>query len=164
MAKRGQHDANRTQKLKAAPHRDEAVNLRASGWTYAQIGEYLGMTEANAYQKVKRYMTQYRKVATERANVLLELELARLDKMTQALDTQIEAGNVQAIDRYLKIMERRTKLLGLDAPKAMKFVDDEGNAYAPVVYMPPKTRQGKNDGPGGKGKGAAADPQGDADE
>lgn len=43
-------------------------------------------------------------------------DLARLERAEAAIWTQIEGGKLLAIDRLLAIMERRAKLLGLDAP------------------------------------------------
>lgn len=46
-----------------------------------------------------------------------QMELQRLDKLWSVAYEQAEAGDLQAVDRCLKIMERRSSLLGLDAPK-----------------------------------------------
>ena len=45
-------------------------------------------------------------------------ELARLDRMQVGLWPQVIKGNHGAIDRVLRIMERRARLLGLDAATA----------------------------------------------
>ena len=43
-------------------------------------------------------------------------ELDRLDKMLQGLWSEARRGNYHSIDRVLRIMERRARYLGLDAP------------------------------------------------
>lgn len=50
------------------------------------------------------------------ADEVRTLELERLDKFLLALWDKIEQGDPIAIDRGLKIMDRRAKYLGLDAP------------------------------------------------
>lgn len=44
------------------------------------------------------------------------LELAKLDEMEIKVSSNARAGHEGAIDRALRIMERRAKILGLDAP------------------------------------------------
>ena len=44
------------------------------------------------------------------------LELARLDVAQRAIWKKVVKGDLAAIDRLLKIMQRRAKLIGLDAP------------------------------------------------
>jgi hypothetical protein len=53
----------------------------------------------------------------EQAQELRALEALRLDQMQAALWQQATDGDVRAIDRILRIMERRARLLGLDEPE-----------------------------------------------
>jgi hypothetical protein len=50
------------------------------------------------------------------ASELKAEELSRLDGMLRGLWPDARKGSHGAVDRVLKIMERRAKLLGLDAP------------------------------------------------
>ena len=52
----------------------------------------------------------------EPADELRTLELERLDRLLLGVWGQAAKGNQGAVDRALKIMERRARLLGLDAP------------------------------------------------
>jgi len=52
------------------------------------------------------------------------LELERLDVMLLALWRRVQNGDERAIDRALKIEERRAKLLGLDAPIRAVTLED----------------------------------------
>ena len=47
---------------------------------------------------------------------LRQLELERLDLLTRGLEPMASVGNPGAVNAYLRVMERRAKLLGLDAP------------------------------------------------
>jgi hypothetical protein len=53
-----------------------------------------------------------------------QMQLARLDKMLTAIWKQVTSGNLQSIDRALKLEERRARLLGLDAPAKADLTSD----------------------------------------
>lgn len=114
----------------------EACRLRTTGMTYAQVAEQLGYHDAShARQGVERAMTA---TLSEPAEALRQIELLRLDQMSavawRVLDTPtpiVSAGKIMvhdgvaltdpmpvlaAIDRLLRIAERRARLCGLDAP------------------------------------------------
>ena len=56
-----------------------------------------------------------RKTIQEPANDLRALEIHRLDEALRAIWQEVKKGNLFAIDRFLKISERRSRLLGMDA-------------------------------------------------
>lgn len=94
----------------------EALQLRKAGATYEEIGRALGMTRTGAYRAVKRALDELNEKIAEDAAEVLRLELERLDAMLLAVWPKAKQGHLGAIDRVLKIMERRSRLLGLDAP------------------------------------------------
>lgn len=92
----------------------EAVDLRSAGMTYSAIAAHLGYTnEGAAYKAVLRALKQSIPETTE---IVRTIEVRRLDSMFRALYPAALRGDRLAIDRCLKIMERRAGLLGLDAP------------------------------------------------
>lgn len=127
--------APRKKTIEQAQHDAEAARLRAQGWGYAQIGEKLGVSMQGAHQAVQRALTA---AVREPADDVRALELSRLDLLWQAAWTvltkhhvTVQQGKVvylgdepleddapvlNAIDRLLKVQDRRAKLLGLDAP------------------------------------------------
>lgn len=56
-----------------------------------------------------------KKTLQEPADDLRRLELSRLDEALRAIWPKVKKGDLFAIDRYLKISERRAKLVGLDS-------------------------------------------------
>jgi hypothetical protein len=91
-----------------------ALELRLAGASYAQIGSALGLkTRSGAYRMVERVLVR---LVQEPADQVRALELARLDDWLLRITPQIHAGNLEALDRGLKIMARRAALLGLDLP------------------------------------------------
>lgn len=119
----------------------EACRLRAQGLSYRQIAEQLDYSdEAAAYRAISKVLKE---TVQEPAEELRALEVARLDALLtrawavlerdhvahsggklvmvvgedgQEIPLRDDAPTLAAIDRVLKIMERRAKYLGLDAP------------------------------------------------
>lgn len=122
-----------TRKLTAAERRTKAVRLRISGASYQQIGDQLGVTDSAAHKLVKQAMEAKARDTAAAAEELRHLEDLKLDAMELAITRQVAAGNLGAVDRQLRIMDRRAKLWGLDAPTKISsqswdmadFSDDE---------------------------------------
>ena len=95
-----------------------------AGATYQAIAEQLGY--ANAKGAHKAVASAMKLTLCEPAEELRELEVARLDAMLLALWRRVQSGDEKAIDRALKIAERRAKLLGLDAPQRLEQAGPEG--------------------------------------
>ena len=64
------------------------------------------------------------KECLEEASKVRDLELQRLDALYLVAYAEVEDGNIPAIDRCLRIMERRAKLLGLDAAEKVEHSGD----------------------------------------
>jgi len=79
-------------------------------------------------------MAQLETAAIETAEEIRRLELERLDAMLFAIGPEVRKGSYGAIDRALKIMERRARLLGLDAPVKGALTDPSGEkSWSPTM-------------------------------
>lgn len=99
----------------------EALDLRMRGLSFRAIGDKLSISHGQAYKDV---MTELARLASERdgkLDELRQLELERLDMLLKGLEPMARTGNPGAVNSYIKVMERRAKYLGLDAPE--KFED-----------------------------------------
>lgn len=119
----------------------EACRLRARGYTYDEIAAELGMSsKSRAYDAVQRALVD---TVREPADEVRQLELIRLDEMHQAARAVMEATHyvvdkgqvvewngapliddgpvLAAIDRMLRVQERRARLLGLDSPQRVSI-------------------------------------------
>jgi hypothetical protein len=125
MPKRGSKET-------AAERRIKALDLRKSGATYAAIAKALQISNGQAHADVQHSLFQLNQLEKETVEELRRLELERLDMMTLAIAGDVRRGDLHSIDRMLRIMERRAKLLGLDAkevppapiPDELKLVSD----------------------------------------
>ena len=90
------------------------LDLRRAGVTYDVIAEQVGYSNAGAAYNAVR--SALRATLQEPANEVRELEVDRLDRLERALWPAALNGDQGAIDRILRISERRARLLGLDAP------------------------------------------------
>lgn len=100
-----------------ALHRQQrAVELRRAGCSYREIGKAIGIGTTSAHRLVSQAVAEARNAVADDVNEMRALELSRLDALLGGLWADARRGHLGAIDRVLKIMERRAKLLGLDAP------------------------------------------------
>jgi len=122
----------------------ECAHLRARDYTYQQIADATGFTSrTGARFAVERALAR---TITEPGEELRRIELMKLDALARAAWRVLEARHylvsqgrlirledgappleddgpvLQAIDRLLKISERRSKLLGLDSPVRMEVL------------------------------------------
>lgn len=90
-----------------------ALELRKAGASYEQIAEAVGYSDrAGAHKAVAAAI---KNITREPARDVLTLELERLDTMLVGLWPEARRGNAKAIDRVIRIMDRRASYLGLDA-------------------------------------------------
>ncbi len=103
----------------AAYEKDQrALELRKEGHTYESISEQLGYSTPSAsYKAVMRRLKDMDRPAV---SMLSELEVQRLDAMLYAVWNDVLQGDANAVHTALRISERRSRLLGLDAPHTVE--------------------------------------------
>jgi preprotein translocase subunit SecD len=103
--------------VRAAQLEAQCLQLRASGLSFREIACELSVAPSTAFKAVARGLAAANERNVEEAASLRDLEVMRLDEMQAALWEQaVDECDTRAIDRVLRIMERRARLLGLDAP------------------------------------------------
>jgi len=107
---------NAKRKVSAAERKRQALDFRMAGFTFQQIGDKLGITKQAAHHLVVEALEETRAKIAESSEQVMQMELDRLDSLWRTVYPQAKQGNLGAIDRSLRIMERRARLLGLDAP------------------------------------------------
>lgn len=128
------------EKLPAAERRRQALDLRRTGATFRQIADTLGVTQSTAHKYVATEIDRLNAASREDAERVRTLEADRLDRALLSIWPQVTRGNFGAIDRMIRIMERRARLLGLDAPNKFSPTNPEGDGPAEggaVAILPP---------------------------
>jgi len=119
--------------IQSKERRLKAFAMRKRGYTFEQIGDALNISRQAAHKLVDNYITEMEALTDEEAKKLIKIELSRLDDLmtvayNSAMNDKETPGNrLKAIDRVLKVMERRSNMLGLDAPKKIAPTDPQGN-------------------------------------
>ena len=113
-----------------AERRTQYLNLRKAGYTYERIGAQFGVSRQAVCDVV---VWALKSQQAESVGDLRALENERLDDMLRAIYAQAVKGDTGAIDRILRIMERRAKLWGLDAP-VQSVVDNGGTTRILIEY------------------------------
>jgi hypothetical protein len=129
----------------------EALQLRIAGASFPVIAERLGYAgPQGAYEAVKAALDR---TLREPAEELRKLDQERLERMLLGLWPQATQGNQGAIDRVIKLLERRARLLGLDAPVRLAG-EGGGPVTLRVVYdVAVKQQEALGDGSNSEGQG-----------
>lgn len=141
--------ASKAQQAKTAERRTRAIALKVAGVPYDTIAQQLGYASRGAAcTDIDRALKQRRRDLDVRSGSAVALEIERLETMERTawavlrrthvvvshgrviLDANQQpmtddAPTLNAIDRLLKIQERRAKLLGLDAPTRVEVLTDD---------------------------------------
>jgi hypothetical protein len=99
-----------------AERRVRAFGLRKAGASYRQIAQQLSVSLNTAWADVTAELLELREQTKADAQEVRDLELQRCDEMILGLWPAVRKGDPRSVLAAAKVMERRAKLLGLDAP------------------------------------------------
>jgi DNA-binding CsgD family transcriptional regulator len=100
----------------AAERAGKALDLRIAGASYRQIAAQLSVSEKTAYYDVQGALGALDAVVGQKAERLRDLEARRLDTLQVALTRGVRDGDPRAVLAAVRLLERRARLFGLDAP------------------------------------------------
>lgn len=115
--------------VESAARASECLRLRSLGYTLDAIAARVGLTIPGVTNAIKYASNRLPKVNALR---LRDVEFLKLDQLEAVWLPAAMAGDCKAAVVALKIMERRAKLFGLDAPT--KYENTSGEAGA--EYLP----------------------------
>lgn len=119
----------------------EVYELRLQGYTLQQISEMMGISDSTVYRDLQRVLDKLSKHNITEMERLRNLELERLDTAQSAIWQRVERGDLDAIDVFLGISDRRCRLLGLyqDA-RVQKIVEENITDFLGAVrgVLPPE--------------------------
>ena len=99
---------------------DQIFKLKKKGYSYAEIARTLGVSVFTAHGYVTKSAREYVKNTTAAKGRALVIAQSRLDDFLKAIYDQCLAGDLKSIDCALRIIERQTKLAGLDQPQVIQ--------------------------------------------
>ena len=115
-------------RLRAADRQRQALELRKAGVSFEEIARSLGYAgPSSSYRAV---MSALKRTLQEPADEVRKLELVRLDRAQRIAWERMLQGDLEALGKVIKVMERRAKLLGIDAPQKLA---QGGDPDAPPV-------------------------------
>lgn len=94
-----------------------------SHMTQREASDELDIPLATINRDMKAVRVEWQAIRVAAADSATAEDLQRLAAAEKAIWPAVEKGDVTAIDRLLRIMERRAKLLGLDAPKRIDITE-----------------------------------------
>lgn len=107
---------NSQHKTEIAEKKQKCLELRKCGGSFRSIAEQQGISLGLVHKYISEALSEINELTAQDAEQLRELELQRLDTAQLAIAKLVRQGHLGAVDRWLRISERRSKLLGLDAP------------------------------------------------
>lgn len=161
--KRGQSKLSPS-RIKSQLAAEQVLKLRIAGASFPEIARQLGISVTWAWESCRNAILR---TLQEPAEEVRKLEAERLDRLMLAQWQLAVAGDKDAAQMAIKIMERRAKLLGLDAPtttvQAVHFPGSEilskDDAELLEIIRGPKAKREEQR----KAKGLDTEPEGAAD-
>lgn len=101
-------------RVRAAARREEVLRLRCAGLSYRQIADQLGMSPAGVQKSLVKALQEHKDVSDQFRSELRKIQAEQLREMLRAIWTRVEQADLDAIQTTLRILERLSKLFGLD--------------------------------------------------
>lgn len=112
--KNGETTGRRTAGRLARARRDEEfVILTAQGYSTRQVAERLGIGKSSVHRAFAKALASAPKARVEE---MRQLQSEQIRQATNALQDKVERGDVRAVEALVKLLERQSRLFGLDAP------------------------------------------------
>ncbi|MCL2449235.1 MAG: helix-turn-helix domain-containing protein [Polyangiaceae bacterium] len=118
------NSANRdSAKAAIQERRAQALELRKRGYSYRDVAKALGVSVQVAHAYVKDAIAA---IPVEAAEIVRAMELERCDRLWNSLQTKIKDGDPHAVQAAIRVLDRRAKYLGLDAPAVTEITGKDG--------------------------------------
>jgi hypothetical protein len=102
-------------RVRAQERRAQVLRLRLAGVPFDQIGQQLDppVSRQRAHQLYRDALAQ---IVREPAEETVKADLERLDMLWRAVIARALAGSARHAEVGIRVLERRARMLGLDAP------------------------------------------------
>ena len=109
-------NASRRAADQVANRRSQVAHFYLAGYTYQQLAEALDVSRRTIASDLAAIREEWVESAREDIGKLKGLQNRRLDVALRSIWGEVLKGDLRAINGFIKIEDRRAKLLGLDAP------------------------------------------------
>lgn len=144
MAYKGRKPGPKGSRLSTELRRVEVIKLRAIGWNTYALAEKFGVTHQTISEDIEIYLERVKSESKDRVATERELDLIRIDDSLRDVEACMAALRVEAkngereasqviarlIDTRCKLLDRRAKLLGTDAPSKSEVTGKDGAALS----------------------------------
>lgn len=114
---------SKAKQVEVSERRNKAVQMRIAKIDYQTIADRLGyQNRSYACRDISRALQQARAEEDRSIDMYKEQELAGLDRAQAAIWARVLSGELEAIDRYVRIVQTRCRLLGLFAPTKHQII------------------------------------------
>ncbi len=122
----------RPKRVRLTERKRRALELRLQGLSFFEIAQKVGYASpSGAYEAVK---TALDSAVVDAAGEFRKVHVARLEALLEGIWSAARGGNLGAVDRALKVLEREAKLLGLDLPAQPAEQSEELPAKAYINF------------------------------
>ena len=135
MARPKHNATNDKRHIERLGRQKEALRLRAYGFSFQQIAGELDVGKTTAFKYYQDAITEARQENLALAESARDLELERCDIALRAIAAEVRSGNLAAIDRWIKIIERRSAILGIDASDRAKLGEAMSSMSAQMMLL-----------------------------
>lgn len=111
------------QKLRILDRRNRVAANILAGLTYSDIAAHLGVSVGTVQADADEIRRTWQREQLMAADEYISQELRRLDTAQSSIWQKVLDGDLGAVDRFIKISQRRMKLLGLDVDETKITVD-----------------------------------------
>jgi hypothetical protein len=96
----------------------KALELSAHGWSYRRIAGELGCSISTVCRGIRNAIKDIEQPAVEEYRAVMDEQLGAMqDELMEMYENSVDDDTaLKALDRVMKVMERRAKLHGMDAP------------------------------------------------
>ena len=94
----------------------EAAHLRATGLSWREVAGRVGYSSAETARVGAMHAIE--RATQEASDELVDMEIHKLDALHRAVWPKALDGDPKAVESVLRIMQRRSKFLGLDAAES----------------------------------------------
>jgi transposase len=106
----------------------QAIDLRVKGLSIRAIAEKLGVTKSQVHRDIEGVLSVTKSEAAEVAEQARKVALEQIDRAIAGLDTKLRRGHPASVMAFVRLDERRAKLLHLEKTK----VEHTGADGAPL--------------------------------